>query len=169
MQINGKPLLDQPVFIGMKMTLILSRLQTIAVAGLVLVCLHFSGLNQAWSKNNGRKIMPDVVSVECVNQNQADAALFKVICGELMQRLEAMYPAVRFDQSRQSGKTTLRAIIHTANASNLSMQLIWTSQSGQISKGEQLSISIMDKSLNASRRGSLYYRLLAETPMPNMN
>jgi hypothetical protein len=157
------------VWIDKDMALILSRLQTIAVTILTALSLYFFQFEPAWSKNSGQKIVQNVVSVECINLNQADAALFKVICGEFITRLETAYPAARFESSKGAGNTKLQVMIHNANQSNLSMQLIWKSQSDVVSKSNQLSISIMDRSLNANRRASLYYRLLSETPMPNID
>ena len=134
---------------------------------LFLGILGFLQTNVAWGKNSGQKAMQNAISVECVNANQSDPDLFKLVCAEFSKRLQQNYPSARFENEPDRSALRLEIIVHSATQTTLTMQINWRLAGSVGVKGSQLSISIMDRNLDANRRGSLYHRLIAETPMPN--
>jgi hypothetical protein len=80
--------------------------------------------------------------------------------------LKQTYPEFSFEIGSATGQPSLTIVILNATKSDLRLQLKWRTFSGKVIEGQSMSISIMDKGLNAARRHSLYLRALTATPMP---
>lgn len=109
------------------------------------------------------------IPVSCVINDAADAQHANQACAELMTLLSASYPDHGFANATSNDTPALVIFVRNANEAALGVHIEWTTLTGQKITGHPMSVLAMDTKLNASRRQSLYRRLLAETPMPTLD
>jgi hypothetical protein len=107
--------------------------------------------------------------VSCEISGKVETGLDEQICAEIITVLQRSYPKFNFISSSTAEPPSLAVIIHNATRSGVGLHLKWQVKDGTVTEGKPMSISIMDKTLNATHRNSLYQRALAATPMPIPN
>lgn len=108
------------------------------------------------------------VVVTCSVTGKADPGMEDLVCSELIDSLEAVYPGRGFVRVEASDtRPSLAVVVRNATAAGVGLKLIWTAADGRRVEGETLSVMAMDRTLTSAMRTSLYGRVIAATPMPD--
>lgn len=100
-------------------------------------------------------------SVESIEKRTAD-----LICKEFFTAFQRSYPRSAIMEASPERPAQAEVTIVNATSRGLGLQLAWIGADGKKLIGETKSVTVMDRELDASRRSSLYQRLIATTPKP---